>query len=131
MNRGVCIIAMSCLFVSLSVSADKAEYINFEGEHLRYGKVIWLLNCETCHAYGVADAPVPMNKDEWRYRLKQGRSVLYDHAINGYYGPDDSMMPARGGNKSLTDDEVKAAVDYMAKLADFYIKQYEEMKNDN
>ena len=47
---------------------------------------------------------------------------VYDHAINGFFGPDDTMMPERGGNSALTDAEVKAAVDYMVALANYYIQ---------
>jgi cytochrome c5 len=35
-------------------------------------------------------------------------ATLNNHAINGFKG-----MPARGGAASLSDDEVKAAVQYM------------------
>ncbi len=38
--------------------------------------------------------------------------MLYTHALDGFTGPA-GMMPPRGGNTALTDDEVKAAVDYM------------------
>jgi len=37
---------------------------------------------------------------------------LNDHAINGYQGAN-GVMPAKGGNMSLSDDEVKNAVAYM------------------
>lgn len=130
MMRGGYFTGIALMVMALSVHADNASYQDFKSEHLRYGKVVWLLNCETCHAYGVADAPIPMNPDEWDFRLKQTKSDLYDHAINGYFGPDDSFMPARGGNEKLTDDEVRAAVDYMAELATFYISQQEDMKDD-
>ena len=46
-------------------------------------------------------------------RYAQGKETLYKHAIEGYTG-SKGMMPARGGGTSLTDDEVKAAVDFMA-----------------
>jgi cytochrome c5 len=35
---------------------------------------------------------------------------LYTHGLNGF-----KMMPAKGGNPGLKDDEVKAAIDFMAK----------------
>ena len=41
--------------------------------------------------------------------------VLYANAINGYTG-ELGMMPAKGGNPNLSDDEVKAAVDYITNL---------------
>ena len=44
--------------------------------------------------------------------IAQGDEVLYKHALEGFNGAKGSM-PARGGNASLKDDEVKSAVDYM------------------
>ena len=77
------------------------------------GKSIFGKTCAMCHAAGVAGAPKPGDKADWGPRIAQGKEVLYKHAIEGYTGAK-GMMPARGGNPALTDDEVKAAVDYMA-----------------
>ncbi len=103
--------------------ADKDRYQTFHGQGLDQAREIWLQNCEGCHGWGIADAPVPMHPDDWRLRLTQPQSVLYEHAINGFFGPDDSMMPARGGNPSLSDQQVKLAVDYMTALAQFHLNQ--------
>ena len=103
-----------------AVFADGSRYKDFDDAHLTYGKKIWLGTCEGCHGWGVADAPIPMNYDEWDFRIAKGKPVLYQHAIEGFFGPDDSMMPERGGNPDLPDDEVKAAVDYMVELAKSY-----------
>ena len=65
-----------------------------------------------CHAAGIAGAPKPGNKEEWAPRIAQGDEVMYKHALEGFNGAKGSM-PARGGNASLKDDEVKSAVDYM------------------
>ena len=103
------------------------QYLTSSDQQITQGREIWLNNCESCHGYGIADAPVPMNPEEWGFRLAKGKPVLYEHAINGFIGPDYSMMPARGGNEKLNDDEVKLAVDYMIYLAGFYInKQVEQ-----
>ncbi|NND68444.1 MAG: cytochrome c5 family protein [Halioglobus sp.] len=81
------------------------------------GRDVWRANCETCHAYGVAGAPLASNTAEWQARRQQGLPTLYEHAIEGFFGPGGTMMPARGANDSLTDEEVRAAVDYMLRLA--------------
>lgn len=103
------------------VWSDGKGYVEFDTPELKKGRTIWMDSCENCHGYGTAGAPIPMNPDEWDFRIKKGKPVLYDHAINGFFGPDDTMMPERGGNPELTDDEVKAAVDYMTSLAKHYI----------
>ena len=54
-----------------------------------------------------------MQPRHWRDRVVKARSTLYDHAINGFFGPEDTYMPERGGNAGLSDDEVRAAVDYI------------------
>lgn len=77
------------------------------------GKSVFGKACALCHAAGVAGAPKPGDKDDWGPRIAQGKDVLYKHALEGFTGAK-GMMPARGGNAALTDDEVKAAVDYMA-----------------
>lgn len=80
------------------------------------GAAIWAATCEGCHGIGVAGAPVAGKSSVWTHRIAKGRAVLYEHAIEGFYGPKGTMMPARGGNDSLSDAEVKAAVDYMISL---------------
>ena len=111
------LIALLLSFNTVITFASDDRYTDFDDKHLQYGKTIWLDTCEGCHGWGVADAPIPMNYDEWEHRIAKGKATLYQHAIEGFFGPDDSMMPERGGNPSLTDEEVKAAVDYMFELA--------------
>ena len=107
---------------SMSINADQKNYIKFKDKHLSQGREVWLNTCESCHGYGIAGAPVPMHASDWLVRVKKPKSILYDHAINGFYGPDDTMMPERGGNPALTNIEVISAVDYMVALANYYIQ---------
>ena len=98
--------------------SQAADYPSYQG--LDQGRSLWIDTCEGCHGYGIAGAPIPMEAADWAPRLNKPVSELYDHAINGFFGPDDTMMPARGGNDALSDSEVKAAVDYMLELARQY-----------
>lgn len=109
------------LFTVTSVYADDSQFIKFSSDALSQGRELWIENCEGCHAYGIAGAPVPMRLADWKNRVTKPREVLYDHAINGFFGEDDTMMPERGGNPELSDEEVKLAVDYMHSLATYYI----------
>lgn len=68
--------------------------------------------CVICHDAGVAGAPILGDKEDWRQRREKGLEVLYQNALNGYLG-EKGYMPAKGGNLGLTDESVKAAVDYM------------------
>jgi len=116
------VVVLTTVMVSEAL-ADNADYIQSGNEALQQGRDLWLENCEGCHGYGIADAPIPMQPGDWRHRVIKEREVLYRHAIEGFIGEDYSMMPARGGNEQLNDDQVKAAVDYMLFLANFYIKR--------
>lgn len=77
------------------------------------GKSVYGKTCALCHGAGVAGAPKPGDSADWGPRIAQGNDVMYKHAIEGFTGAK-GMMPARGGGASLSDDEVKAAVNYMA-----------------
>ena len=76
------------------------------------GKKVFGATCALCHASGLAGAPKPGDKADWGPRIAQGKDTLYKHALEGYNG-NAGAMPARGGNASLSDEDVKAAVDYM------------------
>jgi cytochrome c5 len=73
------------------------------------GKDIVAAACNACHGTGAAGAPKIGDTADWQARFEQGMDTLADHAINGYTG-SKGMMPAKGGNMSLSDDEVKAAI---------------------
>lgn len=79
------------------------------------GKKLYESACAACHGAGVAGAPKFGDKAAWEPRIKQGNATLYDHAIKGFQGKS-GMMPAKGGS-SASDEEVKAAVDYMVSAA--------------
>lgn len=76
------------------------------------GEKVYKGTCSICHKSGLSGAPRIGNKDDWEARLAQGEAILYDRAIHGYRGKKGSM-PSRGSNIRLSDDEVRAAVDYM------------------
>ena len=76
------------------------------------GQGVYNRTCAMCHASGAAGAPIPGDTDDWAPRIAQGVDVLYTHSIEGYSG-DKGFMPAKGGNPSLSDEEVKSAVDFM------------------
>ncbi|MDZ4099576.1 MAG: c-type cytochrome [Methylophilaceae bacterium] len=76
------------------------------------GDAVYQQNCLACHGAGVMGAPAFGDKAAWAPRIAQGYETLVKHAIEGI-----RMMPARGGNAALSDDEVASAVAYMAKEA--------------
>jgi cytochrome c5 len=77
-------------------------------EVLAKGETIYTATCLACHGAGVLGAPKIGDKALWEPRIAKGMDALYASSINGI-----KMMPARGGNAALKDDEMKAAVDYM------------------
>ena len=47
-----------------------------------------------------------------RARIAQGADTLHKHAIEGFQG-NAGIMPAKGGNPALTDEQVIATVQWM------------------
>ncbi|MFC5578903.1 c-type cytochrome [Lysobacter niabensis] len=75
------------------------------------GSVIFGQLCTGCHTSGAGGAPT-LDKAHWSARIAQGTETLHKHAIEGFTG-SAGVMPAKGGNPALTDDQVKATVDWM------------------
>ncbi|MGB4813131.1 MAG: c-type cytochrome [Methylophilaceae bacterium] len=73
------------------------------------GEEVFKATCAMCHNTGMMNAPKFGDKEAWKPRIAQGYDTLVNHAVNGI-----RSMPAKGGNSSLSDDEVAGAVKYMA-----------------
>ena len=76
------------------------------------GKTIFGNLCQTCHTNAATGAPVISDKAAWAPRVAQGVDTLVKHAVEGFTG-SKGMMPAKGGNPSLTNEQVKATVEWM------------------
>lgn len=76
------------------------------------GKVIYDQLCGACHKSGAGGAPLITDKAAWAPRIAQGADTLIKHATEGFTGKA-GIMPARGGNPSLNDEQVKASVHWM------------------
>lgn len=76
------------------------------------GRKVYETTCMACHAAGVANAPKFGDKKAWAPHLAHGVDGLHQSALKG-----KGAMPPKGGNLTLSDAEVKAAVDYMLSAA--------------
>jgi cytochrome c5 len=74
----------------------------------RNGEQIYQQFCATCHGIGLAGAPKFGDNAAWALRTKQGMNVLIQHVIQGY-----KLMPPKGTCMDCSDDEIKAAVEYI------------------
>lgn len=74
------------------------------------GEQVYNNVCAACHDAGIAGAP--KLDAAFQERISKGKETLVNHAINGFQG-DAGVMPAKGGNPSLSDEEVTRAVEYM------------------
>lgn len=85
------------MMVSVSATADD-------------GKAIYDKACIACHLSGAAGAPKLGDKAAWAPRIELGMDALYDIAMNGK--PGTAMLP-KGTCAACSEDDLKAAVDYM------------------
>jgi cytochrome c5 len=76
------------------------------------GKEIYDTKCTTCHAAGVAGAPKFGDKAAWAPRAALGMDALLKTAITG-----KGAMPPKGTCMDCSDDDLKAAIEYMLNAA--------------
>ena len=76
------------------------------------GKTIFGNLCTGCHTSGAGGAPKLDAAGIGARAAAQGVDELVKKAIAGFTG-SAGVMPAKGGNPALTDEQVKAAVEWM------------------
>lgn len=69
------------------------------------GKAVYSKACAVCHT---AMPPKLGDKAAWAPRIATGTDALVASVIKG-----KGAMPPKGGNKSLSDSDIRAAVEYM------------------
>ena len=90
-----------------AASSATEQKVAFDGSldgEMLYGKV-----CSACHATGAAGAPM-LGSDAMVERAQKGVDVLLQSALNGL-----NAMPARGGRPDLSDEQIRAIIEYMIK----------------
>ena len=76
---------------------------------LSRGKQVYIGVCSICHQRGEMSAPIIGIAANWYQRAQQwGLDGLYQHAIKGF-----NSMPIKGACLTCSDDDIKAAVDYI------------------
>ena len=76
----------------------------------RSGEDVYNAACMACHATGAGGAPLLGDAVAWADRIAKGNDVLYSSGVNGIPG---TGMIAKGGCMDCSDEEVRAAVDFM------------------
>jgi cytochrome c5 len=79
-----------------------------ESEAVVDGSAVYGGLCKTCHDTGVADAPISGSEQMAERLAANGLEGVVQNAINGL-----NAMPPRGGNPTLTDAQIQAAVEFM------------------
>lgn len=72
------------------------------------GEDTYKKTCFACHEQGVAGAPKFGDKEAWKPRIETGMDALLNSVKNG-----KNAMPAKGTCSDCSDDELKAAIEYM------------------
>lgn len=82
------------------------------GNGARSGEQVYQAACLSCHGTGAAGAPKFGDAAAWAPHIAKGMDTLYTNAINGI-----GAMPPKGLCMDCSDDELKAAVDYMVEAS--------------
>ena len=72
------------------------------------GQKIYQSSCQACHVAGVAGAPKLGDKAAWAPRIAKGNDALFLSVKNGL-----KAMPPKGTCMSCSEDELRAAMEYM------------------
>jgi cytochrome c5 len=92
-----------------AAAAAAASQVAYGGT--KDGAVIFDNLCSGCHKSGAGGAPT-LDAAHWSARIAKGKDTLHKHAIEGFTGTA-GVMPPKGGNPALTDEQVMATVDWM------------------
>ena len=122
MGKQLIIVAAAAVMLALSSGCSDEgtapQTPRFDDPRLQQGRTIWMQVCRNCHLTSVAGAPAIGDAAAWAERQRKGIDALYASALQGIADNNGSWrMPPRGGNDTLSDEQVRRAIDYMLAAA--------------
>ena len=102
-------LAISVGIIGLQLALGSTSYAS---ERMDDGYKAYMARCATCHDSGIDGAPRTHEALDWENRSSLWESVLVEHAKKGYLD-----MPARGGDKNMSDYDVDVAAEYMLNIS--------------
>ena len=98
--------AIQCIAVALAGLLAACD----QGESTQHpGKQTYERYCFTCHASGVAGAPVLDDKEAWTPRIARGRDALLKSVVQGM----PPGMPPNGLCNTCTEEQLLESIDYI------------------
>ena len=89
-------------------ASQEASLVSSNPDVMRSGEEIYDAACTTCHAIGLAGAPLFGNKVIWGERANKDLAVLVETVTNGLGG-----MPPMGMCMDCSQEELANSVQYM------------------
>ena len=103
MNAAASVLALTLAAAALPARGEPAK------PGIRTGEEIYTDTCAACHKEGVANAPKVGDRARWAPLIKEGLKELTTDAIKG-----KGAMPPKGGDPTLTREEISRAIVHMA-----------------
>lgn len=96
----------------LATAITMGVLLGVSGSVLADGQKTYQTFCQACHNAGVANAPKLGDKAAWEPRIATGMDAMLATALKG-----KNAMPPKGTCMSCSDDDMKAAIEYMVSKA--------------
>ena len=92
----------------LATAITLGALLGVSGSVLADGQKTYQTYCQACHNAGIANAPKLGDKAAWEPRIAAGMDAMLATAVSG-----KNAMPPKGTCMSCSDDDLKAAIEYM------------------
>lgn len=99
---------------ALAACSDSGRDVGNGETAMRSGESTYKMFCVACHGLGMSGAPKIGDRAAWGERAAKGLDAMLARARAGI----PPAMPAKGGCTRCTDEELRAAVEYMLDRSD-------------
>ncbi|MFD1327191.1 c-type cytochrome [Mycoplana ramosa] len=102
------------LAIPAAFSQSLTSKAQLDSSDWNVGKEVYESSCAACHAPSniMVSSPKLRDRVQWERRLKAGFETVLQRAMDGF-----NAMPAKGACEDCSEEEIEAAIRYMASPA--------------